>query len=64
MIAAFGDVGVELELRTLQYSAPLDLRVNTLKVIGREDEGGARQARIREIHTVELDCAPTKWSPL
>jgi len=64
MIAAFGDMGVELELRAFQCSAPLDLRVNTLKVIGREDEGGARQAMIRKIHTAGLDCVPTKWSPL
>lgn len=45
------------ELRALQHSAPLDLRVNTLKGVRREDA-------LRDIIDAGFEAFATPWSPL
>ena len=53
--ATFG-ADVELELRALQQPAPVDLRVNTLKV--------SREEALAKLRAAGFDAAPTAHSPI
>ena len=56
LLAAYGEDGVERELRALQTAAPLDFRVNTLRI--------TREEALATLRTAGVAAAPTPFSPL